>query len=87
MCCVGDQLYSIRQNHIEVAQLSNESNVNFTVKTTIAQIGNGYYWLCCPLRVVNGELISVLNHIGVPVGLFSLKPAQGRFIKVANFTY
>lgn len=79
VCCVGDELYHVRQDKIEVARLSD--------KPTIPQLGNGYYWLCCPMKIINGELISVLHNLTAPIGLFSLKPTIGQFAQKNNFTY
>jgi len=87
LCCVGDELYHVRQNQMEVASLSNGPAVTFTVKATFPQIGNGHYWLCCPLKMIGGELVSVINPANTPVGLFCWKPTQGQFTQVANFTY
>lgn len=87
MCCVGDELYQIRENQIKVARLSSESTLTFTVKGTFPIIKGGWYWLFCPVSQREGELISGLFANGQPIGLFSFKPSQGQFAQVANFSY
>lgn len=87
LCCLGEDLYHVRQNQVEVANLSSSTAVTFTMKTTFSHSGHGWYWLCCPLKLQGGVLISVLNHWFAPIGLFSFKPIQGQFTQVATFTY
>lgn len=87
LCCLGDELYQVKHNKVEVARLSRGSPVTFTEKALFPQVGNGYYWLCCPLKPQRGELISILNSAGVICGLFSFKPVQGQFMQVATIAY
>ena len=72
---MGDELSYMRQNQMEVANLSNGPAVTFTVKATFPPMGNGHYWLCCPL-MTGGELVSAINPAGTPTGLFCLKPTS-----------
>jgi len=87
MCCIGDELYTIRHNKVEFANLARGPAVTLMVKATFQPINTGQYWLCCPIKVQAGELVSVLNPCGEPFGLFRLSPRQGLFTQVANFLY
>lgn len=87
ICCVEDKLYVIRQNKVEFADLANGSAVIWQLQANFPPINNGQYWLCCPVKVQRGELVSVLNPGGAPFGFFRFKPAQGLFTQVANFEY
>ena len=88
VCCLEDELYYIKKDTIETANLSRGPNgINFAVKATFPQLGAGNYWLCCPIKFRGGTLVSVLNHRGRVTGLFSFTPAKGQFTQVATFTY
>lgn len=58
---MGEEFYCVKQTQIESARLDDGPAVTFAVKFTISMTTNEHYWLCCPLKVVNGELISVLH--------------------------
>lgn len=85
LCCAGEELYRVRWDTIEAIKLGTA--VASAKRVNIPKIGDGRYWLCCPFKLLNGELISVLNNCGEPYGLFSFKPIQGKFTQVANFVY
>jgi len=88
LCCEGNELYHIRLNRIEVGNLTNSQvSLTFTKKGTIAQRGNGVYWLCFPTCVSNGEVVGVLTAVGVPCGLFRFNSAGVHFSQVVKFSY
>jgi len=71
-----------------VGNLTNSQvSLTFTKKGTIAQMGNGVYWLCFPTCVSNGEVVGVLTAVGVPCGLFRFNPAGVHFSQVVEFSY
>lgn len=53
--------------------------VNFAVKATSPKVGNGSYWLCCPMKFNGGTFVDILS-TGTPYGLFSLSPAESQFV-------
>jgi len=88
LCCLGEELYYIKQGTIEVASLSRgPDGVKFAVKGSFPPIGDGNYWLCCPMAFREGQLTSVLNQGENPSGLFCFNPAKDKFTQVATFTY
>jgi len=88
LCCLEDELYYIKQGTIETANLSRGlDGLNFAVTGTFPKVGNGNYWLCCPMKFKAGKLVSVLNSLGTVTGLFSFTPAKSQFTQVATFTY
>ena len=88
ICCIGDELYHIRQDKIEVASLANgPADATFVVKATIAQVGNGHYWCQCPIKLYGTELVSVLNLCKIPSGIFKFSPSKSQFSLIDNFQY
>ena len=88
VCCVDDELYCVKKGTIETANLSRGlEGINFAVKATFPQLGNGQYWLCYAMKYKGGEFVSVLNPWGTITGLFSFTPAKNQFTQVSTFTY
>lgn len=86
LCCLGDELYHIWNDKIEVGRIVNASTgITFTVKATIPSSGN--YWLCCPTQWVGGELVSIYHAGGTLSGLFSFSPAKPEFTIVVTLLF
>jgi len=88
LCCLGEELFIIKQNTIEVASLANGPNsVDFTVKATFTALGIPFYGSFCPMQFFKGELVGGISSCGAPCGLFCFKPGKLQFSQVLAFTY
>lgn len=88
LLCVDDQLYFIRKDKIETANLANgPEGALLTVIKTIPQIGNGAYWLSQPAVLCGGKFVGLLNINKDPCGIFSFDYTQVQFTQVTAFTY
>jgi hypothetical protein len=88
ICCIGDELFYVRNDTVEVASLvDGPMDLTFRVKSKIKPLSNGTYWLSCPVRLVKGEMVSILPNAGTPCGLFSFIPALGNFDEVVKLAY
>jgi hypothetical protein len=87
LCCTEDMLYHIWGDKVEAAPLAPGTDIKFVVKGSTTQVKDGNYWLSCPMKWLNGELISSLHDGREYRGLFRFNPSRLEFLQVAAFDY
>lgn len=87
LCCVGDELYVIKNGTVEVTNLEKEpQNPTFRVKNTFVSQGS-HHWMCFAGRQLQGELVGVVHNSIQPTGLFRFDVTRAEFSYHTQFSY